>query len=265
MRYSPIHSVSVSILLLATSARAAIPVPVGNAPLQNFTILPALTDWSTQAAVTPATGPFAGAGGGITGDTSFDTQVALLAASDMGTVLLSGAASGTSQSAKWRSDLQHAATQPTGVSFNGIMATMSNAAAVPLTSINLSWTGGVDLAASTNVNATDDNGYLNGHRLYYSTSATGAAGSFLPVGNYLFPASTTATPSQTWAATINFPTSVAPSAQFYLLWVDDNALTNNDGAYFIDDVQVTGVPEPTSVATLLAGLGILASRRRRTA
>ncbi len=263
-------------VLSGTSVFASIQVPVGNALLQDFSgaTAPLFTEWSTNPlfGTVPAAGLLYGGGGtAITDNTTFNNQVALLASTDVNQPVISGSALGTNQQAKWRSDLQHLATQPTGLSFNAIMANMTNAAAVPLTGISLSWVGGIDLAPSVNVNATDDNGYLNGHRLYYST--TGLLNSFQPVtsplnaqtqvGNYLFPAATTGTPSQTWTASITFPASVAPGAPFYLMWVDDNAATNNDGAYYIDNVQVTGVPEPTSVIALLAGLGVLASRRRR--
>lgn len=50
---------------------------------------PAASDWSTTAlTAVPATGLFSGGAGGITDITTFDTQVSLLAATDMATALV---------------------------------------------------------------------------------------------------------------------------------------------------------------------------------
>ena len=49
----------------------------------------------------------------------------------------------------------------------------------------------------------------------------------------------------------------------YVLWLDDNSVTNPDALYTIDNVSFTGVPEPTSGFLLLSAAGVLGWMRRR--
>ncbi len=232
---------------------------------------PGVSDWSTTSfTAAQTTGPFAANSGTITDDATFNTQVALLAASDMVTALASVVANGTNSKGKIVTASNvgpftspHLATQATTLSFTGLLGNLVVGGINPLTGMNVVWDSGIDLAASLTT-AGSDSAYLNGHRLYYSVG--GAVGSFKPVANYLW-ASGTATNTTTLNNTANivFDSVVLPGTSVYVLWGDDNAATNNDGSFAIDNVRFTGVavPEPALLSTVLLLGGFSALRRRR--
>ena len=117
------------------------------------------------------------------------------------------------------------------------MATLTNSTGSAVSTLNVTY----DLATGV----TPLHEEVPGHRLYYSIS--GAAGSWVAVGNY----------SVVGPQNIPVDLSASPwpdATQMYLLFADDNATSNPDGAYQIDNFKVT---VPLSMATNnLANAGI---------
>ena len=189
----------------------------------------------------PLPEPFAGGAGTITNTTNFDAQLALLAANDMFTALNSSIAVGTNQKGKIITASNvgpftspHLATQVTSLSWTGVMGNLVVGGTSSLTGMSVVWDSGIDVASTTGAN-TDD-AVFNGHRLYYSVG--GAVGSFKPVASYLF-ASGSAVNSTILNNTANivFDSPVAPGTNVFVVWADDNALANVDGAFAIDNVR----------------------------
>jgi hypothetical protein len=231
---------------------------------------PAASNWSTTAlTAAAATGPFAVGSGTITNTATFDTQLSLLAATDMATALAVVAANGTNAKGKYVNSNTvgiftnpHLATQVTALSWSGIMGNLVVGGTDNLTGMSVVWDSAIDAVSAAG--ATADDGFVNGHRLYYSVG--GAVGSFKPVANYFF-----ASGSLVNASTLNntanivFDSPAAPGTSIYVVWADDNAATNADGGYAIDNVRFTGiaVPEPSLLGSLLVLGGISLGRRRR--
>ena len=206
---------------LTASGWAAIPVPSGTL---TFDTVPAATDWSTRSmggaagafatTNTPSTIPAMDAA--VNGSTN--------AASTITAAVTTSAANppGTLATAQWSSTGFYLQTDPTGNAATLLMATLTNTTGSAVSTLNITYN------LATGVAPTREE--LPGHRLYYNVS--GAAGSWVPVGNYgvvgpqIIPVDLSATP---WPA----------ATQMYLLFVDDNASTNVDGAYQIDNFQVT--------------------------
>ncbi|HUP82202.1 MAG TPA: hypothetical protein VM260_26855 [Pirellula sp.] len=93
---------------------------------------------------------------------------------------------------------------------------------------------------------------LPGHRVYWSLS--GNVNTWNPIGNF----GTVGTvnfnvPFGTWAA----------GTDAYVLWLDDNAATNPDGLYTLDNVAFTAVPEPSSGLLGLSAIIAVGVKRRK--
>jgi hypothetical protein len=269
-------ALKLSALACLTAASTAQAITLTTATVtENFNgfgaVAPPIADWSTNAnfATVPTTGTFAGGGGGITNVATFDSALALAAASDMAAALQVVTANGTNQQGKYVNSSvlgqftsPHLATQSTGLSWTGIMGNLIVGGTSSLSGMSVVWDSAIDLASTAG--ATTDDGFANGHRLYYSVG--GAVGSFKPVANYFF-ASGAAVNSTMLNNTANivFDSPAAPGTSIYVVWGDDNALTNVDGAFAIDNVRFTGtaVPEPSLLGTMLFAVGMGVSRRRR--
>ena len=216
---------------LAASAWAAIPVPSSTL---TFDTLPAAADWSTRS-MGGASTTFSSTNT-ITTIPALDAAIngSTNAASTITAALTTSAANppGTAATAQWSSTGFYIQTDPTGNAATLLMATLTNTTGSAVSTLNVTYN------LATGVTPTREE--LPGHRLYYNI--TGAAGSWVAVGNYgvvgpqIIPVDLSANP---WPA----------ATQMYLLFVDDNAVTNVDGAYQIDNFQVsTGTVLPLSVA-----------------
>jgi hypothetical protein len=231
---------------------------------------PAASDWSTTSlTAATTTGTFAAAAATITNVATFDTQLNLLAATDMATALAVVTGNGTNQKGKYVNSNAigaftnpHLATQVTSLSWSGVMGNLVVGGTDSLSGMSVVWDSAIDLASGAG--ATADDGFANGHRLYYSVG--GAVGSFKPVANYFFASgSLVNTTALNNAANIVFDSPAAPGTSIYVVWADDNAATNVDGGYAIDNVRFTGiaVPEPSLLGSMLVLGGITLARRRR--
>jgi len=108
-------------------------------------------------------------------------------------------------------------------------------------------------------------------RVYYST--TSATGGYIRINQLDFfapqtdpanadrPLDGNAAANRTYLTSGALATTIAPGAKFYIRWYDQNDLNTRDHGLAIDDVQVTGTPEPAAIG--LMGLGITAMLRRR--
>lgn len=148
---------------------------------------------------------------------------------------------GTARTAQWSSPGHYLQTRPTGNGLIMLMATLRNDSGANITSLNIKYDLTIAVAPSSSTSEV-----IPGHRLYYSL--TGNANEWVPIGNFGAAAGAqnpvadlTATP---WTA----------GSMLYVLWVDNNATTNPDGAYDIDNVVINEVATiPPSITQQPAG------------
>jgi hypothetical protein len=111
-----------------------------------------------------------------------------------------------------------------------------------------------------NNSTSTETGELPGFSFFYSTDGTNWTGNgALSLGS-LVPGTTLP-----GSATLNFTSPLADGSTMYFRWADDNANTPSpDQNYAIDNVSVNTVPEPSTIALLIAGgLGFAATAFRR--
>jgi hypothetical protein len=191
------------------------PILVGTTPMPlTFDTLPNANQWATLSV--------SGAAADLTTDGDLDTAMSGIAASSINTQLASQAGSGALGTAYWRSDDQKLGTQPTGNAMTLLMATLKNDSGSTIDSLTISYTMG--LASLT---PFDD---IKGHRVYWSK--TGAAGTWTAVGDFLL-----AVPG-TLNVSFDMPLPAwANGDLLYVVWADDNGVTNPDGDYTLDGLS----------------------------
>lgn len=200
-----------------TQADAAIAVGASGSGTLTFDTLPASSQWATLSFGTGA--------GDIEGDAALDAAMSGISASSITSTLGQKPGSGTSGPAYWRSGDLKLGTQPTGNAMTLLMAKLQNTAGTTVEALLISYQLGMPTLAPGE--------QLNGHRVYWSKSGT--AGSWNVLGNQLL----TVTGG---TKTVNIPlTSLAwaNGEMLYVVWADDNGLTNPDGDYTLDDVSFT--------------------------
>ena len=141
------------------------------------------------------------------------------------------------------------ATSPTSVSGSALQLSLSNNTGAALPGLAI----GFDTVRFTAVTTANE---LPGYWLFYSLD--GATWSNVAALN----ASTATVPNtvgiSNTSGSFAFSTPVAAGATFSLRWVDDNAVqTSPDQIIGLNNVSISAVPEPETVALWLAGLGVL--------
>ena len=117
-------------------------------------------------------------------------------------------------------------TRPTGNDYLLLMATIRNDTGSNVSSVNISYSYGVDPAAPP----VEE---MPGHRAFYSF--TGLRNSWQPL-----PSLSGLTTAGSLSATIPF--NWASTSNLYIIWADDNADGGTEGVFTIDDFRVTAVP-----------------------
>lgn len=149
------------------------------------------------------------------------------------------------------------ATSPTTVSGSALQLSLTNDTGASFSELVVSY----DIVRFTSVTTA---GELPGYWLFYSldgstwTNVSALNPTLATVPN-------TVGVTNVAATRITLDGAVAPGAELLLRWVDDNAAqTSPDQILGLDNVQVTAVPEPASMALLAMGLGFMgiAARRR---
>ena len=198
-------------------ASAAIAVGPSGSGTLTFDALPAASEWATLS--------MAGDGSTAEDDAGMDDAMSSISASGITATLGTQAGSGTSGTAYWRSGDRKLGTQPTGNAMTLLMAKLQNTSGGNVDGLLISYQLGLPTIAPGEL--------LLGHRVYWSKS--GAAGTWNALGDFLL--SVTGD-----TQTVNIAlTSLAwaNGEMLYVVWADDNGLTNPDGDYTLDDVSFT--------------------------
>ena len=217
---------------LSANAQIVLTAP-DTAFVEAFTAAPAATSWSRSNAA------FGNSANTITADmTTADNRVngitgtgVTIANTSTALDSVVGSLTGTSNQFRYFQD-GHVGTASTGVDASILMARIQNNTGSALTTLNLGW----DLTLRNNNVATPEV-EIAGHRVYWSLNGT----SWTPVGNFGFRgvagAAATRTDALGTSITLGKWNAGAPA---YILWLDDNAATNPDGIYSLDNVSFTG-------------------------
>jgi hypothetical protein len=165
-----------------------------------------------------------------------DAAVQLLTAATVSNVISTTLTTPPSQnaSARWNQNDRLIQTKPAGNQFTVFMARLVNATGSDVSELMLSYSMG---ANTSNILYPEP---VPGYRVYYST--TGDAGSWqvLPSLCNSNPGSVTATlPLAAWN----------PGALLFVLWADDNWITEGDAGYSIDNFMAV-IPRTTGVISV---------------
>jgi hypothetical protein len=206
-----------SVLLGCALPQAGAAIAVGSGIPLTFDTLPPASEWATLA--------YGSGAGTIEGDAEMDAAMISINASSITATLGTKSGSGTSGTAYWRSGDKKLGTQPTSNAMTLLLATLQNTSGGTVDGLLISYQLGMPTVAPGE--------QTNGHRVYWSKS--GAIGTWNVLGDYLL--------SVTGGTkTVNIPlTSLAwaNGDMLYVVWADDNGLTNPDGDYTLDDVSFT--------------------------
>jgi hypothetical protein len=226
-------------LIIAPTLHAAVNITVVPTP-DPFPAIPAVADWSTASAGTASV---------FVTPTDFDTKVMAAAdAAAIATVLASSATippstnglarfnTGTATTPAGITFLQ---TRPTGVDYLMLLAHLQNATGGPINAVNVAY----DYSAASGAGTED----VKGLRVYWSI--TGAPGSWHLIPEFSVETSATYSSPQALSATITLPSPLANGGTMFLLWADQNSVTNPDASYHIKNFSAsTGTPINCSIA-----------------
>ncbi|MBP7949808.1 MAG: PEP-CTERM sorting domain-containing protein [Verrucomicrobiales bacterium] len=229
--------------LLAPSARATV-LFTGADYIETFSVVPITGDWITSTSI------IAGDANTFTSVATLDTFITTFDASGLTTAFGTSATNPPSAHALARQNttLLVGQMRATGKGANVMVLRMQNTSGGTIPNLYVSYDFGVPVAGTEE---------LPGWQAYYSTSGNG--------GWTKIPSFSTAVPGNL-QATLDFGGGGwADNSLVHILWVDDNAVAGGteEGAYTIDNVLVSTVPEPASLAGIFGGLALLSTRRRR--
>jgi hypothetical protein len=235
------RAVVFSAMLWGSGARAQISVDSVGSSVMTFDSRPPQTSWATKSITGSAANPET--------DAALDQFVNGLT-NDAGTISLqvsnvTGNPPGANAVAMWTpgSANGYLITRPTATAVTLLMATLTNVSGGAMQAFNVQY----EYVQKTTGVANEA---VKGHRVYYSL--TGAGGSWVPLGD--FGNSFTTNVLQNILIGVDLSATPWPaSSAMYLLFADDNANLNNDGANAIDNFAIRLLPMitngPQSVAT----------------
>ena len=247
---------------LTVTSHASISL-TGGTFTETFTTQPLATEWSTTTGT-----HFAGTAGGITGDGTADglvgtpaaptgTVTAAFVSTQLPAAVLAGTVA-VQNDARYHST-GFISTAATGVLATLTMATLTNNTGGTVLSLSIAYNLGIQ-----NGNVVTPEAEFAGHRVYWSL--TGLANSWNPIGDFGFRGTAGGAANQTQPFSMTAPVvNWANGTNAFILWVDDNAATNPDGLYLLDNIAFTPTPEPTAGLLAMSTLGVFGLVRRRVA
>lgn len=147
------------------------------------------------------------------------------------------------------------ATSPTTVSGAALQLLLTNATGASFNQLRV----GFDTVRFTSVSAANE---LPGFWLFYSLDGNTWA-NVAALNPTIATVPNTVGVTSVASSLVSLSAPVAAGGSLWLRWVDDNARqTSPDQIIGLNNVTITAVPEPTSLAMLLAGLGAVVLRRR---
>jgi hypothetical protein len=207
-----------ALLVVAAGAHAQISINLGVNPTIDFTVSPLnVLEWATQDNIQPGDAATYGS------PAALDDAAQLIDQASIVTVLPTVAGIGTARVARQNTTAGNIFTQPTGVPAAVIKATLQNNSGGDLNVLRISYAYTIPSAPVT------DN--VPGQRVFWSLSGT-------PSSWALIPELSGVTAPGTLNATVGVGTW-ATGTPLYLMWLDDNNQTGNDGAFAIDNVVFT--------------------------
>jgi hypothetical protein len=226
-------------LASASALPAAVQITAVPTP-DPFPAIPAVTDWSTMSVGTASV---------FTTPTDFDTKVIGAAdAAAITTVLGSSATippstngiarfnTGTATTPAGITFLQ---TRPTAVDYLLLLAHLQNTTGGPINAVNVAY----DYSAASGVGTED----VKGLRAYWSI--TGSPGTWTMIPELSVDTAATYDVPQPLSVSITLPAPLANNGTMFLLWADQNSVTNPDASYHIKNFSAaTGTPINCSIA-----------------
>ena len=212
----------VALACFTTGLHAQILVGAGGAGPFGFgpTETPPPTDWATLDITTGSASTYETPAAVDAAAQTFDQSTITTQLPTIGGI-------GTARLTRHSTNNQYLFTQPTGVPLGVLKATLRNNSGAQISGITVSYNYIVALAGVTD--------QVPGHRAFYSTN--GLPNTWQPL-----PAFSGLTASAFVSAGIPLETWIDGS-DIYLLWLDDNNLTGNDGSFAIDNFSVAiGLP-----------------------
>jgi hypothetical protein len=150
-------------------------------------------------------------------------------------------------------------TSPTTVSGGALQLTLTNNTGAALSGLNL----GYD---TVRYNAASTANELPGYQLFYSLDGSNWIN--VPSLNPTLTTVPNTTGVTSTTGIFTFSSAVAQGSNFFLRWVDDNAVqTSPDQIIGLNNVTVSAVPLPAALPLLLSalgGLGLVSGRSRRS-
>jgi hypothetical protein len=209
---------------IATGVQGQIEVGAQGSTLQTFDSAPPTNAWSTLFTFGTSAG-YSGSNAAM----AMDSGVQRFAASNINEALPTTTAStGGNLRARWNSVGRCLQTQVDGgIDAVMLLGTLTNISPAPILGFELYF----DFAIPGAPGPED----IPGHRLYFNVS--GAASNWFPIG--------TIAVAGPQVMSINLSnTAWAAGSAMYLLFMDDNAVTNPEGSYQIDNLVIANVVVP---------------------
>ena len=212
-----------ALLCAATSSQAQILINFGPNPVIDFNLAtPPFEEWATHDTTTGMASTYAD-------PAAVDAAAQTLDQSTIVTPLGTTMVNGTARLARHNTAGGYLVTQPTGVPFAMLKATLRNNAGGDISDITVTYDFSIPFAPTTDE--------VPGQRAYWSLSGLPNSWTLIPEFSGLTVAGPVSAllPLGTWES----------GADLYLLWLDDNNLTGADGAHAIDNFQVTATSSTT--------------------
>lgn len=223
-----------TVLCSAPKSQGQISVGLFGSPANPFTNPPPASEWATRDT-------FVGDSTTYNTPASLDIGAQTFDQSTITNALLATTVDGNARLARHNTAQSYLVTRPEGPPAMVLKATLRNTSAAGISSITVSYDFTVSIVGPHET--------APGHRVFFSL--TGQSNTW-----QLIPSFSGLTNATNVRATLSF--EVWPNnTDLYLLWLDDNAVTNPEGAHTIDNFAVSevqlAIPRPTIVRNAATG------------